>query len=104
MHLYRSLYYFAVAAQFAAFAFPAVMAWRGWDYRKGIAIGWAVIVIFVQSAAVLGFLYPGAFGLTKDQVHSPDAPDILPTALMALILSAIAFALGKVARLIVKRN
>ena len=104
MHLYRSLYYLAVAAQFAAFATPAGLAWRRWDYRKGIAIGWAVIVIVVQSAAVLGFLYPRAFGLTKDEVHSPDAPDMLPTALMALLISAIAFGAGRVARLLVKRT
>jgi hypothetical protein len=91
-------------AQLATFAVPAALAWRGWDRRKGIALGWAIIVLVVQTVTMLTFLYPRAFGLSKDQVHIPDAPDVLPTGIMALLISVVSFSLGKTLRFAVKRS
>ncbi|HEV8377260.1 MAG TPA: hypothetical protein VGQ99_08460 [Tepidisphaeraceae bacterium] len=97
MHLDHPASSLADVVLVAALALPAVLGWRGWRRERGIAIGWAAIVIVSQAVAILGYVYPRLFGWTKDDVHMPDAPDILPTALIALILSGIAFGVGSFA-------
>jgi H+/Cl- antiporter ClcA len=103
-HLHPAAFYLAIIAQFAAFAVPAVLAWRKWEKRKAILLGWAIIVIVAQALGVLAFFYPRVFGLTSDEVHIPDAPDVLPTALVALLVSAVSFGIGTVARVVLRRE
>jgi H+/Cl- antiporter ClcA len=103
-HLHSTAFYLAIIVQFAAFAVPAVLAWRKWEKRKAILLGWAVIAIVVQALGVLAFFYPRVFGLTTDEMHVPDAPDVLPMALVALLVSAVSFWIGTVARAVLRRE
>ena len=100
----RPAYFLANAAFIAAVAVPAILAWHGWGRGKAIALGWATIVIVTQFVAIFGYTNTQVFGWTKSQVQMPDAPDILPTALMAAAISAIAYVAGTAARFLFKRQ
>jgi len=63
-----------------------------------------VLVIVSQAVAVLGYYFPHYFDWTKDEVSIPDAPDILPTALLAFILAGFMFGIGTAVRFFFDRR
>jgi hypothetical protein len=99
----RPAFYLAITAFIIAGTVPVVLGFRRWDAPKAVALGWAVIAIVVQSVTVLGYFYPRPFGWTKKDVVVPDAPDVIPTAIFALVVAFVAYIIGLTASLFAKR-
>jgi hypothetical protein len=87
----------ANAAIVIAIAVPAVLGYRQWNAARAVGVSWAILVVVTQSIAVLGYLYPHSFGWNPTEVAMPDAPGMIPAAIVALFITSAAYFVGMAA-------